>query len=109
MPSDRAHDPIYIPGPIIPTIAPRNSPFLLFGKKRGFQYYYNYPTLTIHHLCLCRCLFNCPKHAPDVSAFETRLHVPHVLWYDGDLMTRDFIGTWAGILLLAFPFDTYTA
>ena len=28
------------------------------------------------------------------------LYVPHVLWYDEDQMAKDFIGTWAGILLL---------
>ena len=68
-------DPIHTTKPIIPTIAPRNSPLLLLGKKGGFRYYYNYPTLTIRHICLCGRLFNCPKHAPNVSASETRLHV----------------------------------
>ena len=61
MSSNRAHSPIFIFGPVIPTLTPRNSPLLLLRKKGGFRYYNNYPTFLICHLCLCRCLFNCPK------------------------------------------------
>ena len=61
MSSDKVHGLIYIPGLFIPTIAPWNSPLLHLGKKGRFQCYNNYPVLLTHHLCLCRCLFNCPK------------------------------------------------
>lgn len=59
MSSNKAHGPIYILGPSIPTIAPQNFLLLLLWKKGGFWYYNNYSALPLHHLCLCMYLFNC--------------------------------------------------
>ena len=77
MSSDRALGPIHIytytTGPIIPTIALRNSPFLLIGKKKeDFDIYHDYPTLTIRHFRLREHLFNYPTHASDALASKTR-------------------------------------
>ena len=75
MSSDKAHGPIYIPGPFIPTIAPQNSTLLLLEKKGDFDI----PKITL--LCSYVTSFFIgvfsitQKHALDISAFGIRLHL----------------------------------
>ena len=63
MSSDKAHGPIYLPEPFIPTITPRKSKFHSFAlrKKRGISILRKLFYSALRHLCLCKCLFNSPK------------------------------------------------
>ena len=107
---DWALGPVYSIGPNIPTIAPRNSLLLLFGQKGGFQYCHNHSVLTIHHLCLHRCLFSCPSMLLMLQPLRCvfikflRLYVPHILQRNADPTVEDFVGTRVGIFLFVTVF-----
>ena len=46
-------------------------------------------------------------HPGCACIYFLRLHVPHVLPYDGDPTVEDIMGTWAGVFPLTFPFHIY--
>ena len=47
------------------------------------------------------------QHLGRACIYFLLLHIPYVLWYNGDPTVEDFMGTWAGILPLAFPSHIY--
>ena len=75
MSSNKAHGLIYLPRPFIPTITPWNSTLLLPGKKGDFDI--TAMTLLCSYVIpVCAGVSSTvQKHAFDVSAFGTRLHL----------------------------------
>ena len=58
--------------PNTPTIVLRDSSFYVLVIKGGFRCYLSWSVLITRHICLRERLFNCSRHAPDASAYETR-------------------------------------
>ena len=75
MSPDKAHGPIYTPGPFVPTIAPQNFLLLLSEKERDFDT----PILILlfpYIIPVCVGVFSTTqKHALDALAFRTQLQL----------------------------------
>ena len=97
-------------GPNTPTIAPQNPPFCLLYTKRGFRYYPSWSMLITRHISLRKHLFNCPRHAPDASAYEmcSSLNFCSLMspMFHGVMQIQRlwiFAGVWAGTFPLCSP------
>ena len=110
---DKVDGPIYLSRPFIPTIAPQNSTLLL-SKKKGVSILRQLFCFALMSSPFVQVSFQLPKstlltfrHLGCACIYFLQLHVLHVLRYDGDPMVEDFMGTWVGILPLAFPSHIY--
>ena len=96
MSSDTAHDPIPIPGPFIPTIAPWNSTLLLIRKKWDFDFLVTTP-LTLMSFLSMQASFQLQRgmlltlwHLGCFTIYFLRRLVSHVLRCDGDPTVEKF-------------------
>ena len=99
---EMAHSPIPIPGPFIPTIAPRNSTFLLLGKKWDFDFLATAPLSLMSFLFvqvsfqLQRGTLLMLRHLGCSNIYFIWHPIPHVLRCDGDLAVEKFYGDLGG-------------